>query len=117
VSYAPDCRNALADRARDALVGAGIIGDVEFKDVTGTELGTNTAILSYTATRCPEGPPSRGEGLRLLVQTALSKVATRLPAAIDSFRASLWYRGLGCDRGAVGYSVTWKRDTGALIVH
>lgn len=110
MSAVAEYRAALLAEAKRSVPG--VVGELDIKDVVRTELGAHTALVSFTAVRCPEGDPRRDQELELLVTTALKKLAAGLPAPIDSYRAALWYRGLSCDRGSVGYGATWTRPGG-----
>ena len=49
-----------------------------------------------------------------LMTSATSRPAGNLPAEVDSLKASLWYRGLTCDAGSLGYGAAWQRKTNKI---
>lgn len=114
VSTVAEYRAALLDSAKRSVEG--IVGDIDIKSIARTDLGTHTAIVSFTAVRCPEGDPRRDKDLELLATTALKTIATTLPEPIDSYRAALWYRGISCERGSLGYGATWTRAKNKLTL-
>ncbi|MDH5670645.1 MAG: hypothetical protein OEZ06_00755 [Myxococcales bacterium] len=113
VSMVAEYRAALLAEAKRSVTG--IVGDLDIKTVSRTAIGVHTAMVSFTAVRCPEGDPRRDKKLELLATAALKTLATKLPAVIDSYRAALWYRGISCDRGSMGYGATWTRSGGITL--
>lgn len=108
-------RDWLRKRA-EASVGSGVTGSVKVQGLDRTELGVHTLKLVLTVTRCPEGAPAKDKQIEFLATTALKQIVQNLPSEIDSYQASIRYRGLGCDEGSVGYVGHWSRAGGALTL-
>lgn len=101
VASVGDYREAVAADARRGI-GRGVVGRVEGHSVAPTDLGDMTLSLSLTVIGCPSraSPDSR---LDFLARTALTRIVSNLPPDVDSYRAALWYEGVMCGRGSMGY--------------
>ncbi len=100
----------------EQTIRSGVVGGVEVQGLDRSELGVHTLKFTLTVTRCPEGAPERDKQIEFLATTALKQIVQNLPADIDSYQASIRYRGLGCGDGAVGYGAHWTRSAGALTL-
>ncbi len=107
-------RDWLRKRA-EASVGSGVTGTVKVQGLDRTELGIHTLKLALTVTRCPEGPAEDDKQIEFLATTALKQIVQNLPSEIDSYQASIRYRGLGCSEAAVGYGAHWSRPSGITL--
>lgn len=87
-----------------------VVAGVEAKEVRGTKLGDNTAEIAIILTGCDSADHA------LLSRAALEGIIGKLPAGVDSLRAPISYKGLGCGLTSTGLVATWRRHDGKLVV-
>lgn len=102
-------KTKLKDKV-ETVANKGVVGKVDVKIVSPTDLGDYTAHMSLTVVGCPDNGKLPDKSLDFLAVTALKQIATNMPDEVDSFKASLWYDGIICDYHSLGYGATWVRS-------